>query len=71
MRSVYRRDVKKRILMVINIIFGIYIVNTKIPFLGDFNLPGSANDILILITGILLILNFFYLLFFARRMRIY
>lgn len=71
MRDVYRKDVKKKVLLVLNILFGLYLINSKIPFIGTLGIPTSVNDILILVSGILLILNFLYLLLFSRRLRIY
>ncbi|PJE81091.1 hypothetical protein COU58_04435 [Candidatus Pacearchaeota archaeon CG10_big_fil_rev_8_21_14_0_10_32_42] len=71
MRSFHKRDVKKKVLIFLDIIFGVYIINTKIPFLGVLDFAQSIEDVVMLVSGILLILNFFYLIFFSRRVKFY
>jgi len=63
----YRRDGKKGVLMLLDILFGIYLLNSKILFLGAFSLGSTVDSLLIFLGGILLLLNFLYLLFFSRR----
>ncbi|MDP3965903.1 MAG: hypothetical protein Q8Q04_00015 [archaeon] len=68
--SPYRRDVKKKILMILDILLGIYLINMNLKFLGSFSLGDTVNNFIFFIVGLLLILNFLYLLFFSRRVRL-
>ena len=69
-RYPYRRDAKKKILIILDILFGIYLINVKLKFLGPLDFGSVANDVIFFVTGILLLLNFLYLLFFSRRVRV-
>lgn len=66
-RGFYRRDGKKGILILLDILFGIYLLNAKLMFLSSFNLGTSVDSLVTFLGGILLLLNFFYLLLFSRR----
>ncbi|MBS3084969.1 hypothetical protein J4411_03595 [Candidatus Pacearchaeota archaeon] len=68
--SLRRSDGKKIILIILDILFGIYFINSKFPIVGQFDSVSSFNNMIIFLGGILFLLNFLYLLLFARR-RIY
>ena len=68
--SLGRGDGKKVILIILDILFGLYFLNAKLSFISSFNSVSSFNDLIIFIGGILLLLNFLYLLIFSRRIRV-
>ena len=65
--AAYKKDVKKRILIILDVIFGVYFLNLYFSFLGTIEFGETVSSILLLLSGILLILNFLYLLIFSRR----
>lgn len=62
-----RSDGKKFVLIILDILFGVYFLNSKIPIVSELSLFSSFNDYIIFAGGILLLLNFLYLLLFSRR----
>ncbi|MBU2612118.1 MAG: hypothetical protein KKB62_00160 [Nanoarchaeota archaeon] len=62
-----RSDGKKIVLIVLDIFFGLYFLNSKVPIVEELNFFSSFNDFIIFAGGILLLLNFLYLLLFSRR----
>ncbi|NCN51630.1 hypothetical protein GW931_01320 [archaeon] len=65
--GVYKKDGKKWVLILLNLILGFYFLNSKLSFFGNFNFGAPVDSIFVLFGGILFILNLFYLIFFSRR----
>ncbi len=66
----YPGNGKKVILIIFDLVFGIYLLNSKIAFLGSISLPASADNIAVILGGFLFLANFIYLIFFTRRVRL-
>ncbi|MCL5730211.1 MAG: hypothetical protein M1165_01425 [Candidatus Pacearchaeota archaeon] len=66
----YPGNSKKVILVILNLIFGLYFLNSQLSFFKSIGFLSSANGIMILAGGALFLIDFIYLLFFAKRIRL-
>jgi len=65
--GVYRRDVKKWVLILLDALFGIYFLNSKLLFFRAVSFGQTVDSLFTFLGGILLSLNFLYLILFSRR----
>jgi len=65
--GVYRRDGKKWVLILLDALLGIYFLNSKLLFLGAVSFGQTVDSLFTFLGGILLLLNFLYLIIFSRR----
>jgi len=65
--GVYRRDGKKWVLILLDALLGIYFLNSKLLFFGAVSFGQTVDSLFTFLGGILLLLNFLYLILFSRR----
>jgi len=65
--GVYRRDGKKWVLILLDALLGIYFLNSKLLFFRAVSFSQTVDSLFTFLGGILLSLNFLYLILFSRR----